>query len=116
MPIQDGVDGADGGHFDRVRQSPQQALADLAGTPVWFLAPGGDDCRFYGLGQLIGVPMRPSRAIAQTLESALLVAAENLIAGLAGNVEFPAQRGHIFALLEPDYETHSLVHYRTFPP
>ena len=97
-------------------QSPQQALANLACSPVWFLAPGCDDCRFYLLGQLIGVAMRPSRAIAQALESTLLVAVENLIPGLAGNVEFPAQRRHIFPVVEPDYETHSLVHYRTFPP
>jgi hypothetical protein len=43
VPVQHGLDGAAGRDLDGVRQSPQQALADLAGSPSWFLAPGCDD-------------------------------------------------------------------------
>src|SRR5581483_3202202 len=63
VTIEYGVDGACGRDLDRVRQSPQQALANLACTPVWFLAPGCDDCRFNLLGQLVGVSKGPANAV-----------------------------------------------------
>jgi len=106
----------EGGHFDSVRQSSQQALADLAGAPVRFLAPGGDDRRFYLLGQLVGIAEGPARAIAQPFQSALLVTLKNLVAGLARNAEFPAQGGHTLPILEPDHKTHTFVYHRTFLP
>jgi hypothetical protein len=64
MPIEHGVDSATGRDLDGVRQSPQQALADLASSPAWFLAPGCDDRRLHLLGQLIGVTKGPARAVA----------------------------------------------------
>ncbi|HEY7335367.1 MAG TPA: hypothetical protein VH639_10815 [Bryobacteraceae bacterium] len=36
VPIQDGVTGATSGNFDLLRQSPEQAFADLARAPVGF--------------------------------------------------------------------------------
>ena len=49
------------GTLTPVRQSPQQALADLACSPVGFLAPGCDDGRFYLFRQLVGIAERPAR-------------------------------------------------------
>src|SRR6266852_5960839 len=63
MPIEHSMDSATGRDFDGVRQSPQQALADLASSPAWFLAPGCDDRRLYLLGQLIGVSKRSPRPV-----------------------------------------------------
>ena len=40
--------------------------------------------------QLVGVAHRPPRAVAQGLEPVLLVAVEDLVAGLAGDAELPA--------------------------
>ncbi len=82
MTIQDGVDRAAGRYFDCVRQSPQQALADLACAPIWLLALGCDDCRFDLLGQLIGVPDRPSSPVTQPLQATLFIPLEDLIARL----------------------------------
>ena len=110
------MDGATGGDLDGVRQSPQQALADLASSPGWFLAPGSDDCRLYWLGQLIGVTEGPANPVAQAFQATLLRAFQDLVARLAGDIEFPAQRGHTFAVFEPDHEAHTFIHNRTFPP
>jgi hypothetical protein len=38
----------------------------------------------------------PSAAVGQALEAAILVAAEDLVAGLAGNAELTAQRRRLF--------------------
>lgn len=90
MTIEYGVDGAAGRDLDGMRQSSQQALAYLASSPTGFLAPGCDDCRLDWLGQLVGVTKRAASAIAQSFHSALLIAFEDLIAGLAGNLKLAA--------------------------
>ncbi len=38
----------------------------------------------------------PSAAVGQALEAAILAAAEDLVAGLAGNADLTAQRRHLF--------------------
>jgi len=109
VAIQYGVDRAAGRDLHRVRQSPQQALANLAGSPVRFLAPGCNDCRFHLLGQLIGIAERPARSIAQTFPTTLLVTLEDLVAGLPRNAELATQASHAFPVLEPDHKAHSSI-------
>jgi hypothetical protein len=48
--------------------------------------------------QLVGIPHRPARAIAQRIQSLIFVAVEDLVTGLAGNAELAAQLTHALAL------------------
>ena len=64
VTIEHGMDGAGRGDLDGMRQSPQQALADLASSPMGFLTPGCDDGRLYLFGQLVGVAEGPASAVA----------------------------------------------------
>jgi len=50
------------------------------------------------VGQLVGIAHRAARAIAQRIEPLVLVAIEDLVAGLAGNAELAAHRAHALAL------------------
>ena len=47
--------------------------------------------------QSVGVPIRPARSISQSLNAAILVAGVELVAGLAGDIELPAQHRHLLA-------------------
>lgn len=81
--MQDGVDGALGRYAQVLVQAAKQQLADLARAPVRLLALEGED-QALDLGrQLLGIAHRSARAVAQRLEAVLLVAIEDLIAGLA---------------------------------
>ena len=73
MPIEHGVDGAGGRDLDGVRQSSEQALADLASSPGWLLAPDCDDCRLNGFGKLMGVSKGPPSPVTQAVQAALLI-------------------------------------------
>src|SRR5580693_2531335 len=116
MAIQDGVNGAASRDFHFARQSSEEALPDLAGAPVWFLALGRYDGRFDLFGQLVGIAVGAPGTIREPLQSALLVTLEDLVAGFAGNLKLAAQRGHAFAVLEPNHESYAFVHNRTFLP
>jgi len=109
MAIEDGVNGAAGRDFHFARQPSEEALSDLAGAPVRFLALGRYDGRFDLLGQLVGIAVRP-------LHPAFLITVDDLVAGLAGDLKFAAQRGHALAILQPNHESYTFVHNRTFLP
>ena len=87
VPVEHGVDRALGRNADVPVQSADQALADLTGTPMGFLALGRDDQALDLLRQLVGVANRPTRTIGQGLQTVFLVALEDLVAGLARNAE-----------------------------
>src|SRR3954469_21253059 len=91
----------------RVRQSPQQALADLPGTPVRLLALGCHDCRFNLLGQLVGVPEWPASPIAEPFQTTLFIPLEDLVTSFPRNVELAAQRSHTLPVLESNHKSHS---------
>ena len=66
----------------RILRAPQWGFSRLSATirlSIW-------------ARQLVGVAHRPARAVAQRFEPMLLVAIEDLVAGLAGNAELPADR------------------------
>ena len=101
-------------HF--TRQSSEEALPDLAGAPVRFPALGRYDGRFNLFRQLVGVAVGAPGPIREPLQSALLIALEDLVAGFAGDLKLAAQCGHAFAVFEPNDKSYAFVHNRTFPP
>src|SRR5580698_638131 len=116
MAVEDDMNGAAGCHDHLARQSSKAALPDLAGAPVRFLGLGGDDGRFELLGQLVCISGGAPGPIREPLQSAFLITLEDLVAGFAGNLKLAAQRGHAFAVLEPNHESYAFVHNRTFLP
>src|SRR5580704_918803 len=116
MAIEDGMNGAAGWHFHFTRQSSKEALPDLAGAPVRFLALGGDDGRFELLGQLVCISVGAPGTIREPLQSAFLITLKDLVAGFAGDLKLAAQRGHALPVFEPNHESYAFVHNRTFLP
>src|SRR5258708_12840609 len=108
------MDGALGRDPDIAVQSANQELANLASTPMRLLALEGDD-QALDLGwQLVGVAHGAARAIRQRFDPAILVALEDLVAGLAGDPELPADLRHRFAIEQFRHNPQPLIHYR--PP
>src|SRR5262245_41937616 len=60
--------------------------------------------------------LRISRDSRQPFESTILIAVEDLVAGLARDIEFPAQRRHLLALEQASHEAKSFIHLVTLPP
>ncbi|MGO6840433.1 hypothetical protein ACCS87_30490 [Rhizobium ruizarguesonis] len=56
------------------------------------------------------MPVRTSRAIRQSFQSAGIIAADDLVAGLAGDAELAAQRRDLLAIQNPRNEFETLVH------
>jgi hypothetical protein len=73
-----------------VTVKPPDLLADLRRTPAWMLLLQLHDQRLDLKRQLIGVPMRPTRSIIESIDTAVLVALEELVAGLARDIELAA--------------------------
>src|SRR5580658_10840000 len=105
MAIQDGMNGAASGDFHFARQSSKEALPDLAGAPVRFLAFGRYDGRFDLFRQLVCISVGAPGPIREPLQSAFLIALEDLIAGFARDLKLAAQRGHTFTVFEPNHES-----------
>src|SRR5437588_4327624 len=110
------MDGALGRDADIAVQSANQELANLASTPMGFLALQGDN-QALDLGwQLVGIAHGAARAIRQRFAPAMLVALEDLAAGLAGDPELPADLRHRFAIEQFRHKPQALVHHRTLLP
>ena len=75
-----------------------------------------DDQALDLLGQLVGVAHRPARAVAQGLEPMLLVAIEDLVAGLAGDAELPAHIRHRLTVQQTGHKAKAFFHHRTLFP
>src|SRR5271170_6040627 len=112
MAIQDGMNGAASWDFHYRGQSSKEALPDLAGAPVRFLALGRYDGRFDLLGQLVGIAVGAPGPIREPLQSAFLIVLDNLVSGLARDPELAAQPGHALAIFEPNHESYAFVHNR----
>jgi len=81
------VDGAVGGDAHIAGEAADEELADLAGSPVGLVALGLDDGGLELLGELVGVADGAARAIRKGLQAVVLVAVEDLVAGLPRNPE-----------------------------
>src|SRR5262252_2720463 len=116
MTVQHGMDGALGRQPDIPVQSPNQKLADFARTPMWLVTLEVDDQAFNLMGQLVGIPDRPPRAVSQSSTAVLLVSGKDLVACLARYAELQAQLRHWFAVQQAGDEAKALFHHRTrFP-
>jgi hypothetical protein len=94
----------------------EQQFPDLACAPVRLLGLEADNQALDLLRQQIGIARRPPRSIAQGLKPMLLVAIENLVAGLAGYAELPADVGHRLPIQQAGNKTQAFFHHRTrFP-
>src|SRR5574338_1007076 len=98
VPVQNGMDGALCRNARVLVQAAHQELANLARAPMGFLALEVNDQAFDLRRQLVGVAHWPTRAIAQRLQPAVLIAIEDLVAGLARDSEFLANLCHRIAV------------------
>jgi hypothetical protein len=80
------------------------------------LALAADDQALDLRRQLVGIAHRSPTTVAQRFEAALLVATEDLVAGLARNPELAANAAHRFAIKQLGDEPQALVHHRTLLP
>ena len=87
MPVQHSVDRALGRNPEIAGQPSQKQFADLAGAPMRLVPLGRDDQALELSRQLVGEAHRPARPVGQGLEPMLLVALEDLVAGLARDAE-----------------------------
>jgi len=62
------------------------------------------------------VPVRAAAAVGKAIEAAILVAFEDLIARLAGDIELAADDGHFFAVEQAGDEAETLIHLGTLLP
>ena len=92
--------------FSRILGAPQPGYSRFKRTIVGF-----DRRR-----QPIRLPVRAVAPIAEGLDPAVLVAVEDLVAGLARNPELGAQRRHLLALEQAGDKPESLVHDVTLLP
>ena len=115
MAIEHRVHRADRRQLD-VAMQPPQLLADLRGAPARPFALQLHDQLLDLERQLIGLPVRPAAAIGQAVQPAVLVALEDLVAGLARDIELPAQRRHLLAVEQPGHEPETFIHLGTLLP
>src|SRR5260370_1938711 len=84
------MDRAFGRDFD-TGEPPDQALADLPGTPGGVLALNVQDKVLNLKGKLMGIPTRTPAPVRQPLNAAFLVTIQDFVAGLAGDPKLPAR-------------------------
>src|SRR5512143_3148047 len=93
-----------------------QPLPDLRRTPGWILPLQSNDQLPDRLRELVRTPLRATTAVRQPLQPTPFVAVVDLVAGLAGNPEFGAERRHLLAVEQPGHEPEALVHDVTLLP
>ena len=71
-----------------------QTLSDLASTPTGVLMLHVQDVVLHLEREVIGVAIGTTAAVGQPLHPTFLVAIKDLVAGLAGDPELPAQFRH----------------------
>jgi hypothetical protein len=116
VAVEHGVDGALGRHAKVAVEPAHQEFADLARTPVRLAALAFDDQGLDLRRQLVGIADRAPRAVTQGFQPVLLVATEDLVAGLARDAELAADLGHRLALQQAGDKPQTFVHYRTLLP
>ena len=93
VAIEHGMDGAFGGKGD-LGESAEQALANLASTPAGVLVLHVQNVVLDLKGKLVGIAIGTAASVGESLHAAFLIAIEDLVAGLAGDPELPAQFRH----------------------
>src|SRR5579864_2758817 len=81
-----------------VRIKPGQSFPDLRGSPTRLVLLDAHDQRLDLDRELIGMAIGPARAVSEPFQACRVVACEDLVAGLAGDAELPAQPRHLLAI------------------
>src|SRR5207248_1737143 len=89
---------------------PAQPFAQLRSTPAGVLLLELDDGLLDLKGELAGMPVGPSGAIRQAIQPTVLVTTEDLVAGLAGDPELPAQHRHLLPVEPTGHKPKPFVH------
>src|SRR6059058_529791 len=93
-----------------------QPFAQLRSTPAGVLLLELDDGLLDLEGELAGMPVGPSGAIRQAIQPTVLVTTEDLVAGLAGDPELPAQHRHLLPVEPTGHKPKPFVHLVTLLP
>src|SRR5437764_12724235 len=88
---------------------PAQPFAQLRSTPAGVLLLELDDGLLDLEGELAGMAVGPSGAIRQAIHPTVLVPAKDLVAGLAGDPELPAQHRHLLPVQPTGHKPQTLV-------
>ena len=116
VAVEDGVDGALGGHSEIAGQAADEQFADLSGTPVGFAGLEGDD-EALDLGrELVGIADGPAGPVVERCRALVFVAGEDFVAGFTRDTELAADIGHRFSLEEAGDEAEAFFHGRTCFP
>ena len=115
MAIERGVDRAHRRRRDH-RVLADQLVADLRRAPGGVLLLEAEDRPLDLKRELIGLPVRRSAAVVQPVETAGLVALEDLVAGHPGDAELAAHRRHFLAFQQAGYEAEAFIHRLTLFP
>ena len=99
-----------------IRIEPRQPFPDLWRAPARLILLQAHDPRLDLEGQLIGVAVGPARAVGEPCEANLVVAREDLVAGLAGDAELTAQHRHLLPVQQPSDELEPFIHVVTLLP
>ena len=93
-----------------------ELLPDFRRTPARSLPLELNDHLLNLKRQLVRLPVGPPTAIGQSLEPAILIALEDLVAGLARDIELAAQGRHLLAIEQSRYESETFIHLVTLLP
>ena len=115
MAIEHRVHGADGRGLDIAMQ--RRSFSRILGAPqLGSLALELHDQLLDLQRQLVGLPVGSSTAIGEPFEPAVLIALEDLVAGLARDIELAAQRRHLLAVEQSGDESKTFIHFVTLLP
>ncbi len=106
---------ADGRRLD-VREASAQLGADLRCAPARVLPLERQDQGLDLKRQAVRLPIRSAASIRQLFQAAVLVPREDLVAGLAGDIELQSRLGHLLALEQASHKPQALIHLGTLPP
>jgi hypothetical protein len=87
-----------------------------SGAPAGVLALHVQDKVLHLKGKLVGIAIGTAASVRQPLNAAFLITIENLVTGLAGNSELPAEIRHWLAGYPASHELKPFIHHRTLLP
>src|SRR5215467_2892381 len=109
------MDGAFGGDGN-TGESANQALADFTSAPAGVLTLHVENVVLHLKRKLVGITKGTPASVGEPVNSAFLVAIENLVAGFARNPELPTQFRHGLTCQPPTHKLQSFIHNRTLLP
>src|SRR5215471_17315967 len=109
------MDGAFGGDGN-TGEPASQALADFASTPTGVLTPHIQNVVLDLKWKLVSVTIGTSASVGEPVNAAVLIAIDDLVAGLARNSKLPAQFCHGLTRDPASHKLQSFIHNPTLLP